>query len=282
VTVEVTQDQDQFLPSESVPVAVRITNRSGRTLHLGADNHWLTFTVEGRDGLIVLTAGDPPVAGEFELPSSKVATKRLDLAPWFGLTQPGRYSVTATVNISEWGQEVTSKPRFFTVINGTRLWESEVGVPNTNVDGVPEIRRYALQQANYLKANIRLYLRITDITGTKIFTVAPIGNLVSFSRPEVQIDEQSRLHVLFQKGPRSFSYNVFNTDGELLKRQNYEFDESRPRLALEPVSGIKVAGGKQVVTPYDVPPPPESPEPSTNAPPSVVSTNGIAAGPEKR
>jgi hypothetical protein len=119
-----------------MPVAVRITNRSGQTLHLGADNQWLTFTVEGRDGLIVLRSGDPPVAGEFELPSSKVATKRLDLAPWFVLTQPGRYSVTATVRINEWGQEVASKPKFFTVIHGTRLWESEVGVPNSSVDGV--------------------------------------------------------------------------------------------------------------------------------------------------
>src|ERR1035441_10179230 len=35
VTVEITQDQDQFLPAESVPTAVRITNRSGQSLHLG-------------------------------------------------------------------------------------------------------------------------------------------------------------------------------------------------------------------------------------------------------
>ena len=35
VTVEVTQDQDQFLPGESMPTAVRITNRSGQSLRLG-------------------------------------------------------------------------------------------------------------------------------------------------------------------------------------------------------------------------------------------------------
>jgi len=40
VSVEVATEQDQFLPSETVPVAVRITNRSGQLLHLGADAMW--------------------------------------------------------------------------------------------------------------------------------------------------------------------------------------------------------------------------------------------------
>ena len=43
VTVDVVLDQEQFLPTETMPVAVRITNRSGQPLHLGADADWLTF-----------------------------------------------------------------------------------------------------------------------------------------------------------------------------------------------------------------------------------------------
>ena len=35
VTVEVSLDQDQFLPGEAIIAAVRITNRSGQTLRLG-------------------------------------------------------------------------------------------------------------------------------------------------------------------------------------------------------------------------------------------------------
>jgi len=39
VTVELTQEQDQFLPAESIPLTVRITNRSGQSLRLvGARN----------------------------------------------------------------------------------------------------------------------------------------------------------------------------------------------------------------------------------------------------
>ena len=49
VTVEVTQDQDQFLPGEALTTAVRITNRSGQSLRLGEDNDWLVFSVQGRE-----------------------------------------------------------------------------------------------------------------------------------------------------------------------------------------------------------------------------------------
>ena len=87
VSVEVVLDQEQFLPSESVPVAVRITNRSGQTLHFGADANWLTFSVESADGFVVIKNSDVPVSGEFDLDSSQMATKRVDLAPYFVLSR---------------------------------------------------------------------------------------------------------------------------------------------------------------------------------------------------
>ena len=121
VAVEVVLEQEQFLPSESMPVAVRITNRSGQPLHLGAEANWLTFDVEGADGLIVLKNAEVPVVGEFELNSSQVATKRVDLAPYFGMTQPGRYHVTATVRVKAWGTEIASPVKNFDVITGARI-----------------------------------------------------------------------------------------------------------------------------------------------------------------
>jgi predicted permease len=80
LTVEVTQDQDQFLPGEALTVVVRVTNRSGQTLHLGEPG-WLSFTIEGRDGVIVAKKGEAPVEEAFTLDSSKRATVRVDLAP---------------------------------------------------------------------------------------------------------------------------------------------------------------------------------------------------------
>src|SRR5256885_12627504 len=89
VSVEVTQEQQQFLSGESLKVAVRITNLSGQDLQLGADEDWLRFAVESRDGIVVPKLGEALVAGAFVLPSSKVAIKPVDLAPHFALLQSG-------------------------------------------------------------------------------------------------------------------------------------------------------------------------------------------------
>ncbi len=89
VGVELVQEQDQFLPSESMPVAVRITNRSGQTLRLGQTDDWLIFSVETADNQVVPKTGEMPVAGEFVLESSRVVTLRVDLAPCFLSEPPG-------------------------------------------------------------------------------------------------------------------------------------------------------------------------------------------------
>src|SRR5437660_5025736 len=122
VSAEVTLDQDQYLPGESLEVGVRITNFSGQTLHIGKDNDWLRFTIEGRDGYIVPGSDDVPVQGEFDVESSTVVTRRVDVAAYFALTRPGRYLVTATVKLKQWDKELLSKPKAFDILAGTELW----------------------------------------------------------------------------------------------------------------------------------------------------------------
>ncbi|MGA2657187.1 MAG: hypothetical protein ABSH34_06670 [Verrucomicrobiota bacterium] len=257
VTVEVAQPQDQFLPGEALPVTVRIMNLSGQTLHLGGDSDWLTFSVESREGVVVPKFGDLPVFEPFELPSSKMATKRMDLGPCFPITQVGRYNIIANVRIKEWGHEIASKPKGMDIIEGVSMWQQEFGVPRPpgQTNGSPEIRRYILQQANYVEGQLRLYLRVTDFSGTRPLRVFPIGALISFSRPEHLIDQASDLHVLYQDGPRSFSYTRFSPDGDLLARQTHEYIGTRPRLRVDAEGNISVFGGLRRITSNDVPPP---------------------------
>ncbi len=257
VTVEVTQDQDSFLPGESLPVAVRITNLSGQTLHLGRETNWLAFSVESRDGGVVAPDCEPMVAGEFDLESSKAAIKRVDLAPCISPGKAGRYSIIATVRIPQWDHEIASPPKGFDVIDGARIWDQVVGVPKTSGDtnAAPELRRYILQEANQLRGRLRLYLRLTDATGGRVFRVVAIGPMHSFSRPEPQVDKYSKLHLLYADGPHSCSYSVFNPDGEMLIRRTYDFGESRPRLKVDEDGNYAVIGGIRRATLRDVPSP---------------------------
>lgn len=264
VTVEVILEQDQFLPGEPLPAAARIVNRSGQTLRLGTDEGWLTFAIESRDGFIVLKSGEAPVAGEFTLRSSERATKRVDLAPYFSLGRPGRYSIRATVNVKEWNQQITSNPKTFDVIEGARIWEQDIGVPTApgETNRFPEVRKYTLQQANYLK-QLTLYFRLTDASG-KISKVFALGPMLSFGQPEPQVDRFSNLHVLYQDGPRSFGYTVINPDGDVIKRNSYDFT-TRPRLKIDADGNLAVSGGTRRISVKDVPPS-KLPEDDTPAP----------------
>jgi hypothetical protein len=273
VTVDVVLDQEYFLPGETLPAAVRITNRSGQTLQLGSDPDWLTFSVESRDGYVVRKTGEVPVTGEFDLETSKRAIKRVDLAPYFNLVKQGRYAITATVNLKSWNRQINSQPKMFDVIQAARMWEREIGVPAaggaTNLP--PEVRKFSLEQANHLRKNLMLYVRVTDPSG-RLNRVLAIGPMLSFGQPDPQVDRLNNLHVLYQNGPHSFNYTVVNPDGEITIRRSYDFT-TRPRLQADPEGNVNVTGGTLRPTPNDVGPAPKAAE-TNAAPPAVPGGTG--------
>ncbi len=275
VTVEVIPEQQNFLQGEALVVNVRIVNRSGQTLQLGAGDDWLTFSMQGQQGTVVARTGDVPVAGEFTLESSKAAIKSVDLAPWFLLTQPGHYTITATVKIKEWHFEAASRSAGFDIAEGAKLWEQLVGLPRAGgaTNSMPEVRKYVLQQTTYMKGQPRLYLRVIDSYG-KSLRVVPVGQILSFSRPDPRVDQISNLHLLFQSGPNSFTYAVFNPEGEVLIRQIHEYTSTRPHLRIDEDNKISVAGGARRVTPNDIPaPPPEDSAEALVTTPTTGTTN---------
>jgi hypothetical protein len=273
IEVEVTLNQNQFLSGEALQVTARVTNRSGRSLPLGRDNDWLTFSIDSSDGA-VLKRGDVPVEGEFDLDSSKAAVVRVDLEPYFVITRPVRYAITATFRYESW--KVVSAPTTFEVLQGTTLWEQEFGVPPAPgaTNTLPEVRKYAIQQINS-KGQMRLYLRLSD-DRSRSLRVLPIGRQVSFGRPEAQLDRLSRLHMLYQSGASIFNYGVFDCQGSLLVRQTYENISSRPHLRPDRDGNIVVGGGTRTLTEHDLPPRPDDDEllPTTAVSPSAtISTN---------
>jgi hypothetical protein len=246
VGVQVSLYQEQFLPGESLPVTVRVVNNSGQTLHLGADASWLKFNIESLDeNTVVPKLSSPPVVEAFNLDSSQAATKQVDLAPHFKLTHAGRYRVVATVHIAQWDSDVTSLPREFDVIDGAEIWSLDFGVPIPAgvTNRPPEVRKYILEEANYLRQQLRMYVLVSNQSKTRFFKVSAIGPMVSFSQPEAQLDGKSCLHVLYQSSAHSFIYSVVNPNGEITQQDVYDLLKGRPRLGLDPNGNIAVVGG---------------------------------------
>jgi hypothetical protein len=252
VSVDLTLDQDQFLPNEAVRLTVKITNRSGQPMHLGAVPDWLTFSVESDDSSVVIKNGEVPVVEPFELSSSQQAIKRVDLQPYFQMNRPGRYRVTASMRIKDWSLTVNSDPLHFDVISGVEIWSQNFGmVMATN--SPPESRRFTLIKASYLHDQLRLYEQLGSGDGSQVFRVAPLGPLVSFNFPEEQIDPTNCLHVLWQTGAQTFSYAVVGTDGIVVQREIYDNHNSRPRLVVTSEGDVLVMGGSRRPKPEELP-----------------------------
>ncbi len=256
VTVKLMTQQEQFLPGESLPVTVHITNSSGQSLHLGEDAKWLKFSVESTDNkFVVAVNGDPPVAGAFDLGTAEVAKKTVDLAPYFVMTRPGRYRVAASVHIPEWNTDVASPPLEFDVIDGARIWSQDFGlpVPAGVTNQAPVVRKYILEEANYLRNQLRMYVLVSDQSGERIYKVSAVGPMVSFSQPEAQLDRASRLHLIYQSGGQSFIYSVVNPDGSITQQEVYDYAGSRPHLDTNAAGDIVVKGGVRRMKPGEMP-----------------------------
>ncbi|HZV36053.1 MAG TPA: hypothetical protein VFB72_15865 [Verrucomicrobiae bacterium] len=253
VSVEVLMSQGQYVANEAIPVKVRVVNHSGQTLLFGQED-WLSFSVEARDGLVVLKSGEPPQPHDFNIRSAEMATTpRTDLAPYFLIARPGRYSVTATIRIKDWDKALVSKPVFFDVVQGVRIWEQEFGIPQSPTNhNEPEVRKYILQQAT-MSRSMKLYFRLTDAMETKTFKVTPVGPMISFSDPQTRIDQDSNLHLLYQDAARKYNYFVFNTDGDLRVRQTYVYTDSAPHLRMDDNGKVVIFGGARYVSDTDIP-----------------------------
>ena len=253
VTVEL--GKNRFLPRESLLAKIKIVNFSGQTLVFGEDDHWLQFQIETEAGEEITPIADPPpVKGRFTVESSIRATKEVDIAPYYALEQAGRYTLTTTVVIKQWGKQLTAKPVKFDVTNGTVLWEQSFGLPLKK--GAPpgeprQIRRYVLQQAKHLKA-MSLYVRVDDGLGGRVHRVLPVCAMVSFTTPKAQVDPRGNLHVLCQTGGREYNYSVIDPDGKINVRRHYLIAANRPRLAFKD-GEIIVVGGFKITRPDDLP-----------------------------
>jgi hypothetical protein len=249
---------------------LQIINRSGQTLTLGQDDHWVEFTIVGDDGSIADKVADVPVKGEFTLASGQSGTRTLNLTPYYDFRRPGHYRISGVVHLEQWHQDVACRSVGFFVAEGValpNLGNLPVGVPPppgvTNMP--PVVRYYSLLKVGYRSKatdqddissqdELMLYFRLTDANG-RTLRVYPLARLLSFSTPEAQLDRSNDLHVLFQTGARSFSYFIMDPEGRMLARQVHEYaGASRPHLAATDDGVIFVRGGFRRYTEADWPP----------------------------
>jgi hypothetical protein len=256
VSCEIVIAQEEYIPGEEVKVGVRIVNRSGETLFLGKDNKWLTFSVESNEKRFVREKAVPPVAGAFSVPPSKMGTKIIPLTPYFDISQLGRYTVSAALQIPSWSEPVKARAKTFDVVGGTPVRSVQFGIPNLNgrTNAEPDTRRYVLQKLERL-GRVKLYFTLTDASGAQIEEAYPLCEMPSASLPEIQLDQHNNAHILVQTGVKTAIYYEINFVGVVVGRQTYQYAAALPHMGMDKNGNIIILGGQRLLAGTDLPPP---------------------------
>jgi hypothetical protein len=283
VKVELLLEQKQYLLKESLMVGVRVVNHAGQTLNLAGTN-WLSLTVEDREKFVVNRIEDVPSPQPLSLESTYRATQWVEIGRAFEFKENSNYTLRARVQIDQWSEEIFSDPVMFEIMKGTKLWEQRFGVPAAT-GAQPEMRKYILQQANYLN-ELQLYARVTDDSESFVYKVLRLAPMLLISQPEAQIDTLNRLHVLTQTGMRQFMHVCIDPAGEVVLRNTYAANNGRPQLKESPSGGVYVKGGTRLLRQDDVPgsallnrPLPARPVPATNPPAAAAPATPETAKP---
>jgi hypothetical protein len=269
VSAEIIFEHDEFIPGETVKAGVRIINRSGETLQLGQDKSWLKFSMESSDNRFVREIAAPDVSGVFSLPSSAMGTKKVPLTRYWDLQRPGRYTVSASLQIPSWPDPIPTQPKIFDITPGLPVKSVEFGVPPVNgrTNAEPETCRYVLEKLDR-HGRVTLYFALTDASGAKIYEAFPLCDMPSTSRPEIQVDQHSNAHILVQTEVKFSVYFEINFAGAILARQTYRFGAAVPDLGVDRFGNIGVSRAVREARANDLPPAEALDSASANAPPS--------------
>ncbi len=273
VDVDLSMARESFLPAEDIEVGVRISNFTGSPLTLGKEPRWLRFTVERISGGVSERLSEPPESGEFTLEQATRGKLTFNITPLFRLSTPGAYRVSAMVLLPS-GEQFTSAPKNFNIISGAQISQPrEVGWKAP--DGTLERRKFIVQKGNFQR-KAQLYVRITDASESHTIKVLPLGNSVSFDRPEWVVDRQTRFHILHRADASHYLYHVILPDGTIESRQMlYNDGSGSTQFRVNEDGEIRVFGGVRRAFRGELPAPKE-PAASTN---SVVPDAQKAAAP---
>ena len=239
LAVQIRLPQTTLLVYESIPVAVNIQNFSGQPIQLTdtGDARWLKFLVTDEFGSTVPVTGTFAASEPVTLAPGKAVTQTIDLLPMFALRSRGLYRVQASVH-SPAGSAVSTVLDFM-LMQGREIWTQTVGLPGaTN-----EYRNYALVTRRDGNAEL-LFASVREDLAQAVYSLVPLGELLPTGAPQVRLDQQGHLHVLFQNGPRSFGYVHIDPAAKVLVRAAYSNFATWPELATKD-GAVTVVGGEQ-------------------------------------
>jgi hypothetical protein len=242
--VSLTLPRSDFLALEALPATVTVTNRSGAEVVLGGPGRssWLSFEMTDRTG-IPLSPIDVSAEDLAQIPPGGTIQRKIIVSDAYAPTEIGNYGLTARVAHVPSGQYYTSARVRFNITDNKPMWEQAYGVP-PGFRGEGSARRYSIIQFDDGKGK-SLYCRVIDDKSKLRLQTFRLGPLIMAHDPQITIDQENHLQVLFLAQPHIYSHCIVAPDGSLKKRSYYrEENGDRPHLTVNGQGQASIKGGR--------------------------------------
>lgn len=238
ISINLKPSKKDYVAGEPVYMTITIGNHTGAPIELRNRGNmpWLDISInrtEGNEALPQLRFADFPV---LKLPSGQQTSKKVDMRHLYELTRASYYNAQAFVRSPDGKNVFASTKALFTIHEGTLEWHQAIVTPEGG-------------QCNYYLRSLvenhkkRLFIQIKDEYSSTVTTAIPVGEWLSFNKPQCKFDSKLSLHVLFQCTPRFYTYVVANTKGQRQSFGHYRvIPGMQPKLVNTPDGGVKVDG----------------------------------------
>jgi hypothetical protein len=238
-------NKSTYLTHESVEATVNISNRSGSDVVMGGPNGmaWLSFEVNNPQGQRVPALrfrGDETLV--FKAGAS--IAKTIKLSDYHSFSDYGIYSVTAAVYHPPSQQYFASNRARASFTEVKPFWGPAFpfGVP-MGLPGAGQIRHYELSVLRDTE-HTYLYVRLVDEKTKLRLATFSLGTCIMVTDPQISLDRNNMLHVLFMTKPHLHVHATVDTQGNLVKTAAYkEEGANRPQLVVAPDQTVGVQGG---------------------------------------
>ncbi len=245
--VEVKLNKPTFLTYEGVEATITIANRSGTDIVMGSPtgDSWLSFSIKDPHSN-PLPALRVRTDDNMIFKAGETITRVISISEIYSFSEYGNYTIAASVYHPPSQQYYTSNHVRATFTDARPFQEIPYGVP-AGLPNAGQIRLYSLAVLRD-EDHTFLYVRlIEERTKLKLATFS-LGTIILVSDPQLSLDKDNRLHILFMVVPHIYSHVCVDTQGKVIKRTYYkEVETNRPKLIAEAGNTISVDGG----VPYD-------------------------------
>ncbi len=237
-------NKENYLTYEGVEASVTVMNRTGADVVLGGPNNtpWLSFDI-----IDPQTRPVPPMRFRSEenivFKSGSTITRKIALSDQFTFSDFGNYIVVANVYHPPSQQYIASNRARGGFSASKPFWSKPFGVP-LGLAGAGQIRRYELSVLKDFE-HTNLYLRLLEDKTNMNLATFSLGSWIHVADPQITLDKENRLNVLFMTQPHIYSHIIINTQGNVVKRLYFkEIEANRPHLVVDPTQNVIVQGGE--------------------------------------